>query len=247
MLVAAAGAGAAIAVDAATFAVSAVCLLALRVPAREPRPQSSFLADLRDGWVAFRSRRWVWSFVAYFAAGNMMWAAWSALGPVVADRELGGPAAWGTVLGAIGAGALLGSLVATRVDPLRPLVLVVLMEGVFALPLAFLAAGAPVAALAGGAFLSGVGMMVGMSLWESTLQRQVPADSISRVSSYDWFGSFAFYPIGLALWGPLAAAIGVGTALWLAFGLLAVFAAGLLLVSDTWNLRRAPAAQSAAT
>ena len=248
VLVAVVGAGAAIAVDAATFALSALCLVALRVPAREPPPRSTFLAELRDGWVAFRSRRWVWSFVVYFALGNMMWAAWSALGPVVADRDLGGPEAWGTVLGAIGAGALVGSLLATRVDPLRPLVVVVLMEGVFAMPLAFLAAGAHVAALAVGAFLSGVGMMVGMSLWESTLQRQVPAESISRVSSYDWFGSFAFYPIGLALWGPLAAAIGVGTALWLAFGLFAVLATALLLVPDTWQLRRAaPATQSAAT
>ncbi|MDQ3742175.1 MAG: MFS transporter, partial [Actinomycetota bacterium] len=228
LLVALAGAGWAIAVDALTFAASAVCLALLRLPAGSEREPSSFLADLRDSWQAFRSRRWVWTFVAYFAVANMMWAAWSALGPVIADRELGGADAWGLVLGSIGVGGLLGSLVATRLDPARPLLHVALMEGLFALPLAFLAAGAPVPLLAVGAFLSGVGMTLGMSVWESTLQRRIPQEALSRVSSYDWFASFAFYPIGLALWGPLAEGIGVSAAVWLAFWLLLASAAALI-------------------
>jgi MFS family permease len=239
VLVAAAGAGAAIAVDAATFLFSALCLAALRVPPRAVRAAAGFLTDLRDGWTAFSSRRWVWTFVGYFALGNMMWAAWSALGPVVADRELGGPEAWGVVLGAVGAGALAGSLLATRIDPARPLVLVAAVEGLFALPLAFLAAGAHVAVLAGAAFLSGIALMVGTSVWESTLQRQIPAESLSRVSSYDWFGSYAFYPLGMVIWGPLAALVGVSAALWLAFAIFGTLAAALLAVPDTRRLRRA--------
>ena len=115
--------------------------------------------------------------------------------------------------------------------------LVALTEAFFALPLAFLAAGAPTALLAFGAFLSGAGMMLGMSVWESTLQRLIPAESLSRVASYDWFGSFAFYPIGLALWGPLAGLIGVSTSLWLAFGLFIALIAGQLAVPDTRRLR----------
>ena len=67
VLVAAAGAGWAIAIDAVTFAVSAACLAMLRVPTRVAAQRSSFVADLREGWVAFRSRRWVWTFVVYFA------------------------------------------------------------------------------------------------------------------------------------------------------------------------------------
>ena len=50
-------------------------------------------------------------------------------------------------------------------------------------------------------------------------------ESLSRVSAYDWFGSFAFYPLGLALWGVVAGAIGIHEALWLAFGLLAASSA----------------------
>lgn len=241
VLVATAGAGWAIAADAATFAISGVCLTMLRLPRAAPRERASFVADLRDGWVAFRSRRWVWTVVAYFALSNMLWGAWSALGPVVADRELGGAAAWGTVLAAVGVGALGGSVLATRARPARPLVLVALTEGLFALPLAVLAAGAPVALLALGAFLSGAGMMLGNSVWESTLQRHVPAESLSRVSSYDWFGSFAFYPVGLAIWGPVAAGIGVAPALWLAFGLMMVVVLVLLALPDVRRLPPEPA------
>jgi MFS family permease len=243
VLVAAAGAGWAIAVDAATFAVSAACLVRLRAAGRPQREPATFLADLRDGWSAFRSRRWVWTFVAYFAIGNMLWGAWSALGPIVADRELGGAAAWGTVLAAVGIGALAGSLLATGARPSRPLVHVAFMEGLFVLPLAFLAAGSPVALLACAAFVSGIGLMLGMSVWESTLQRHVPAESLSRVASYDWFGSLAFAPLGLALWGPLAGAIGITTALWLAFGLLAATVVSLLALPDTRRLQGAPSAE----
>lgn len=238
VLVALAGAGAAIAIDAATFAVSAACLASLRVAPRTDRAPSSFVADLRGGWVAFTSRRWVWTFVVYFAIGNMMWAAWAGLGPVVAEDELGGSAAWGVVLAAIGVGALLGGLVATHVDPHRPLVVVALTEALFALPLAFLAAGAAVPVLVVGALFSGAGMMIGMSIWESTLQRRIPEEALSRVSSYDWFGSYACYPLGMATWGPLAALIGTGPALWLAFGLFAALIAGLIALPETRRLRR---------
>jgi predicted MFS family arabinose efflux permease len=244
VLVATAGAGWAIAVDAATFAVSAACLALMRLSARPGREQASFLAELRDGWTAFRSRRWVWSVVVYFAIANATWGAWSALGPIVADRDLGGAAAWGIVLGAIGAGALAGSLVAVRVDPRRPLRFVALMEGLFGLPLLFLAAGAPTALLVVGAALSGAGMMLGMSVWDSTLQRNVPGESLSRVSSYDWFGSFLFFPLGLAIWGPLAGAIGIATALGVAVALFAASVLALLALPDVRGFRAGATASS---
>jgi MFS family permease len=241
VLVAAAGAGWAIAVDAVTFGVSAACLVMLRVPARVAARTNSFVTDLREGWTAFRSRRWVWAVVANFAIGNLLWGAWSALGPVVADRDLGGAAAWGTVLAAMGVGALAGSLLATQVNPRRPLVFLVFTDGLFALPLAFLAASPPLPLLACGALLSGAGMMLGLSVWESTLQRHIPGESLSRVSSYDWFGSLAFSPLGLAIWGPVAAAIGISVSLWLAFGLSVVATLALLAVPDIRHLPATPA------
>jgi MFS family permease len=232
VLVAAAGPGWALGVDAATFGVSAMFLTGLRLPARIPRERTSFIADLKGGWDAFRSRTWVWVMVTSMSFGNLLWGAWSVLGPVVADRDLGGAAAWGSVLAAMGVGALAGALIAIRVRPARPLVLSTVVSSLFAAPLAMLAAGAPTALIAAGALLAGGGMMLGGSIWESTLQRRIPAESLSRVSSYDWFGSLAFRPLGLIVWGPIAAAIGLTPALWLASGLLAATILALLAVRE---------------
>jgi len=241
-LVAVAGAGWAMGVDAATFAVSAGCLALLRVPARAPARRGGFRDDLRQGWAVFRSRRWVWSFVVYFAAGNLLWGAWGALGPVVADRDLGGAAAWGAVLAAMGVGALAGSLLAVRARPRHPLLLAALGDGLLALPLACLAAAPGTALIAGGALLSGAGIALAVSLWESTLQRHIPSESLSRVSSYDWFGALAFAPLGLAVWGPIAAAIGVDVSLWIAAGLVLALTLALIAVPDIRHLPRSPSA-----
>jgi Major Facilitator Superfamily len=239
VLVAAAGPGWAIGIDAATFAGSAALLSGLRLPPRAARPEAaaSFLADLRAGWTEFRSRTWLWTLVSSAAIGNLVWGAWSALGPVVADRDLGGARPWGLVLGAMGVGALIGGLVAIRIDPRRPLVASALAAGLFAVPLAMLALRVPVLALAGAAVLAGVAMMLGNSLWESTVQRHVPAESLSRVSAYDWFGSLAFQPVGLAIWGPVSALIGITPALWIAAGGWAVVTIALVSVPDIRRLR----------
>ncbi|HWT92407.1 MAG TPA: MFS transporter [Solirubrobacteraceae bacterium] len=236
LIVAAVGAGWAIAVDAGTFVVSALCLVAIRPPKHVPREPTSFGADLREGFHAVRSRRWLWAVLAYFAVGNMLWSAWAALGPIVADRELGGADVWGLVLAGTGVGSLVGGLVATRLRPRRPVVLVALVEGLFVLPLAFLAIGAHVAVLLVGTFLGGLGLVFGMTVWESTMQRHIPAGQLSRVSSFDWFVSYTFTPIGLAIWGPVAALVGIHTALWIAFGLVLASIAALLSVPDIWRL-----------
>ena len=68
ILVAAVGAGWALAVDAATFAASALLLVGVRAPPRAERAAASFLADLREGWTTFRGTTWVWTFVVWAVA-----------------------------------------------------------------------------------------------------------------------------------------------------------------------------------
>ena len=228
VLVAAAGPGWALAIDAATFAVSAAFLAGLRLPERMARAESSFVDDLREGWGAFSSRKWVWSIVVTAGLATLMYGAFSVLGPVVADRDLGGAAVWGTIMAAFGLGALVGGVIAIRIRPRRPLVVHIAALAMFAAPPALLAAEVPAAAIAAGTFVAGIGLMLGDVVWDSTLQRNVPPETLSRVSSYDWFGSLAFYPLGLIIWGPVSDAIGVDSALWLAAGgLLAVVLAPL--------------------
>jgi MFS family permease len=232
LLIVVAGPGTAIAIDAATFVGSAAFLIKLRLPRQAAREASSFLRDLRDGWTAFRSRAWVWSIVAAASLGNLLWASVGVLGPVIAERDLGGAAVWGTVLAAMGVGALVGGLIAIRAHPRRPLVLSLCVLTLFSLPPALLALGAHIAVLAAGTFLAGAGMMLGISLYESTFQRVIPPEVLSRVSSYDWFGSVALQPVGLVIWGPIAAVIGIHEALWVAAILLFTSILAPLLVRE---------------
>jgi hypothetical protein len=190
------------------------------LPRQAAREATSFLRDLVEGWTAFRTRTWVWSVVAAASFGNLLWSSVGVLGPVIAKRDLGGAAAWGTVMAAMGVGALGGGLLAIRARPRRPLVTSLLVVSLFGLPPALLALGASTGVLAVGTFLAGGGMMLGISLYESTFQRRIPPEVLSRVSSYDWLGSIALQPVGLAIWGPIAAAVGIDTALWIASALL---------------------------
>src|SRR5262249_13785889 len=222
LLVVAASPGWALAIDAATFAISAAFLSRLRLPPRTPTTPNPFFHDLKQGWGAFTKHTWVWSFVLSIALGNVFWGAWSALGPVVAKQDLGGAAAWGTVLAAFGAGGVIGGATAIRLNPRRPMLVVIGTGPLFALPLALLAAHAQVPLLAVAAFGSGVVVTLGNAIWESALQRHIPPDEISRVSAYDWFGSLAFYPLGLALWGPVSGQIGLYSSLWLPFARLSL-------------------------
>jgi hypothetical protein len=51
--------------------------------------------------------------------------------------------------------------------------------------------------------------MVFNTLWQASIQEHIPARSLSRVSAYDWLGSLALDPVGVALIGPIAAALGM--------------------------------------
>ncbi len=219
VLVVGVGPGWAIAVDAASFGVSAVTLALLHLAPHVRELRQRFTRDLADGWREFRSRTWVWTMVVVAGAfGNLFMAFMLVLGPQIASDDLGGAGAWAAILAVEGVGGLVGGLVVIGLRARRRLVAAVLAWSVLAIPNALLALVAPLPVIAAGALVGGAGLAVGQALWDTTLQRHIPAASLSRVSSYDWFGSLLFNPIGLALAGPIAAAIGTPAALGLAAG-----------------------------
>ena len=107
---------------------------------------------------------------------------------------------------------------ALRWRPRRPFLIVACGMNVAALPMAMLATTAPTWALLASA--AGLGVVWGTfdPFWLTAMQREVPPDMISRVSSYDYLGSLAFYPAGLALAGPVSALIGIPATLWIGAG-----------------------------
>jgi MFS family permease len=249
VLVAVAGPGWALGIDALTFGASAMLLIGLQgaAAAAGRRVSESFLTDLRKGWHSFSSRRWLWTFVVYASVSNLLFGAYKVLGPVLAHRSLGGAATWGLLVSAMGAGTIVGGILALRMRPRRPMLVVVATCPSFAAPVAALAGTRVVPVIAFGALLAGIGLMLGNTLWETTLQRHVPSESLSRVSSYDWFGSLALDPIGLAIWGPIAAAIGIDASLWTASGLLVAGGLALFAVPEIRSLPAFPPPRTAAT
>lgn len=69
------------------------------------------------------------------------------------------------------------------------------------------------------------------------LQREVPRESLSRVVSYDLFGSFVLGPVGLAAGGLLAEPLGPSTALLGVALALCAFAAALWSIPGVRALR----------
>lgn len=231
------GAGWALALNAASFAVSAVLTLRLRVPARL-RKKASGWADLREGWQEFAGRRWLWVVVAQYA---VVVAALNAnagvLGPLMADQHLGGARAWSVIVGARAVGTIAGAGLAARVRVRRPMLVAVLCTFPGAVPIALLSVRAPVWLIAAAMFGAGVASDVFGVLWATTIQRQVPEQALSRVSSYDWFGSLAFAPLGLLVAGPVAAAVGTARALAGCAALIVLASAAALLSPQVRGLR----------
>jgi MFS family permease len=239
ILVAAVGSGWALAFDAVTYFVGAAFLLAMRLRRELHLPERNFFRELAEGWNEFRSRTWLWAIVVQFAFLVPAWVgAIMVLGPVVADEHLGGAAAWGLILSAQSAGLVLGGLLMLRWRPERPLLVATLAVLLMALPVVLLAIPAPAVAIAAGALVSGVGVDIFAVLWNTTLHERVPPEKLSRVSSYDALGSLVFSPVGMAVAGPLAAAIGTAETLVGAAGVIIASTLLVLLVDDVRALRR---------
>jgi len=240
VIVALSDAGWAIAVDAASFAVSAALVAGLRPRPQQRSPGESLLHELRVGWHEFVSHRWLWTIVLQF---SLVVAAWSGgflvMGPVVAERSLGGASTWGWVAGAFGAGLLAGGLLGMRLALRRPLLVATLGVFTFALPLALLAGPAPAPLIAAGAFVAGAGWELFGVLWFTALHQHVAPEALSRVSAYDILGSIALAPLGEALAGPLLEGLGAGPALWLAVALIVAPTVAVLGVREVRTLRSA--------
>ncbi|MBZ4321268.1 MFS transporter [Streptomyces huiliensis] len=239
VLVAVTSAATVLLVDTLSYVVSIGALLLLRVGDRAPGlGNSSMAAELRAGWRAFTAHTWLWTVTLQFTLFNLLvWAPYLVLGPVSADRHYGGPEAWGLIVGTFGGGSLLGGLLLLGRRPSRPLVVTTLITFLWAAPSAALAARAPLWTVCAAALLAGVSSAVFNSLWMTTIQQHVPADSLSRVMSYVTFGAYSVGPIGLALAGPLAESSGIGVVLAVGVGWQVLANTAVLTLPAVRNLR----------
>jgi MFS family permease len=238
LMVATIGPGWAFAVDGASFLVSAGFLLAMKVPPREVPARRPFIAELAEGWREVVSRSWVVACILTFSISNVSLAAFQVLGPLIADRELGGASAWGVVAAGASIGGVAGAAIALRWKPDRPLIPAFGVMLLAQIELLLLVPPFPALVVAAGASMTFAAIIISNTLWDTMLQQHIPRDALSRVSSYDWMVSLIFLPLALAVVGPLAETIGARETLLVAtfIGLLANSA--VLLVPSVRNLRR---------
>lgn len=238
LIVAAGSPALAIAIDSITFFASAALMASMRLASMVRIASASILGDLRDGWREFVSRPWAVAIIASFGLFQLTYfPAFVVLGPLVAKEDLGGAGAWGTILAIEAAGAVFGGLFALRIRVKRPLVVCQLLVLPAGFLLASLAVPLPLIALAGVSFFVGIGFALGNTLYQTAFQRNLPEHALSRISSYDWLGSVALNPIGYALIGPIAAAIGTPETLVLAGILNVLVCLSVLLVPSVRRIR----------
>jgi MFS family permease len=198
-------------IDAASFAVSAGCVIAM---SRRPRPEPSghsALADAREGLRYVRSQRWLW--VSLVGAGLANFIAFSPLAvlvPLLIRNVLHqGPVALGLVLatGGVG-GALTAVLVARFGAPRLRITWMWVGWGGSAAAMMVLALAPNAWVAAASMFLIIAGLMFGNVLWSPMMQELVPPELLGRASSVDWLMSLSLSPLGVIVGGAAAGVMG---------------------------------------
>jgi len=189
-LIAMVGTDAAFVVNGATFLVSALLIVRLRIPAHggQLAPESmrqlrGYLGDARNG-LRFAARdRFISRLLIVQALASLATGATSALLVVLSQRHLRlEPAGFAWLIGAIGLGALLGPLVPNMLNAdyrdTRWLFLPYVIRGIGDITIALLTP-LPIALLI--LFIYGLNTSAGMVIFNSTLQTVVPDAVRGRV------------------------------------------------------------------
>jgi DHA3 family tetracycline resistance protein-like MFS transporter len=220
-LVAAGGTPVAFAIDGLTYAVAAICLVAIaRTPGMgRPTPsvdataraRPSVLADLREGFATVLGSTWLWMAIGIAGVSNItLVGPLEAVMPLLVREHLHGDVG---LFGLIGTLEAVGS-VAAAVWLGRRATLhrrgVVMYGSWIVLALCILAFGLPIGVA--GAALASIGIGITNTtlnlIWTNSLQTLVPGGLLGRVSSIDYLGSAGLIPLGYAVAGVAADRIG---------------------------------------
>jgi predicted MFS family arabinose efflux permease len=234
------GPGWAIALDAATFAVAAVCFTAMKIEASTASGTRSLLNDVGEGAREVFRHTWLWVLLVYALIYHLVYGGFQGvLGPVLVTKEFG-EAAWGLAMAALLVGFMAGGVITLRYRPDR---LVFAGTGFVILTACFPLAVAlhfPLAVVLSGAFLHGLGLEIFSVNWDLAIQQNVAPDKLTRVFALDQVGSYVMRPLGLALTGPVAAVVGERQWLLVVSTVMVVATLVALVPRSVQDVRRRP-------
>jgi hypothetical protein len=227
-----------LAIDAASFFISGLLIYTFRhLTPRVTGTENSMLTDLRYGWGVFLSFKWIVNLVFAWSFIVMCWAAAeNILGPLIALEHFNGAKSWSLVITAESIGLIVGSFIAIKIKLKYPLRFLQLTSFSVTFYIFALAKPQSLLVIAFGAFLFGITLDLWGTLWNTALQRKVPRDALSRVSSFDAMGSMMFRPIGLAIAGPLSSLFGITNFIYILASLSVVAVAAPLFSAEVRNM-----------
>ena len=227
-----------LAIDAASFFISGLLIYTFRhLTPRVTGTENSMLTDLRYGWGVFLSFKWIVNLVFAWSFIVMCWAAAeNILGPLIALEHFNGAKSWSFVITAESIGLIVGSFIAIKIKVKYPLRFLQLTSFSVTFYIFALAKPQSLLVIAFGAFLFGITLDLWGTLWNTALQRKVPRDVLSRVSSFDAMGSMMFRPIGLAIAAPFSTLLGIENFLYILTGVSALAILLSLLNSQVRNM-----------
>jgi MFS family permease len=196
------------------------------------------LSELGTGFREVLRHTWLWLLIVQALLYHLFYGgAQGVVGPIVIEGEFG-RTSWGLALGVLMMGFIVGGLVCLRWRPRRGLRLgVALLSLTAAFPLA-MALSDQLWVILLGAFLHGFGLEIFSVNWDLSIQQNIPADRLARVYSLDMVGSFVFRPVGLAMTGPIAEAVGFRPWLLVVAGVMACSSFVALMSRDVRRLAR---------
>jgi hypothetical protein len=222
------------ALDAASFAFSALCVRRM-VPIKGYRAttRTSLRHEVGEGLRYVRSQVWLWgTFLSATFTYLLFIGPTQVLLPFVVRNSLHqGASTYGEVLAAGGVGALIGAVASgRRRHPRRPMLWIYGWWTLATLAVAGYGLATNAWGLASAALVVNGAEAAGTVVWATLKQRRVANSMLGRVSSIDWAISTALLPLSYALTAPVAEAIGARQTL-VGVGILgAVVTAGFLFL-----------------
>lgn len=220
-----AGSSAVFGFNSASFAVAALLMLSARPRPIEPEEPKGTFREIADGVRYVVGVPWLW--ISIFLASFILMIAmapYTALLPAFVEEQYGkGVGAYGALFTLQSFGMAAGSLTFGQINPRSHRV--VIMYLLFAANDVFVIGMALSHSFEVGlacVFLRGICIGFGIGVWNTLMMQFVPESKLARVSSLDFFGSFALVPVGYALTALVATSFSPSSLLIAGFGLSAI-------------------------